>query len=73
MTRGAQPTDRARRDGSATPAFERLRAVRILVELADDAVARECSLGHQRAMKQAAGRPCDEVDLAELDELHGPG
>ncbi|MGH2917284.1 MAG: MarR family transcriptional regulator [Solirubrobacteraceae bacterium] len=30
-----------------------------------------CSLAHLRAMKRAAGRPRDLVDLAELDELHG--
>ena len=54
------------------PAFDRLRAERILVELSDDAVAPVCSLAHLRAMKRAAGRPRDEVDLAELDELHGP-
>jgi hypothetical protein len=55
------------------PAFEQLRADRILVKLSDDALAPVCSLPHLRAMKRAAGRPRDEVDLAELAELHGPG
>ena len=31
------------------------------------------SLPHLRAMKRASERPRDAVDLAELDELHGPG
>jgi hypothetical protein len=30
------------------------------------------SLAHLRAMKRAADRPRDRVDLAELAELHGP-
>jgi len=27
----------------------------------------------ERAMKRASDRPRDAVDLAELEELHGPG
>lgn len=53
------------------PPFRELRADRILVELADDAVAPVCSLAHLLAMKRAAGRPRDQVDLTELARLHG--
>jgi hypothetical protein len=49
-----------------------LRRDRIQVEIAPDAVAPVCSLAHLRAMKQAADRPRDRVDLLELAELHGP-
>jgi hypothetical protein len=58
---------------SGVPCFDDLRAGRILVEIAEDAVAPVCSLAHLRAMKRAADRPRDRVDLAELAELHGPG
>lgn len=53
------------------PPFRELHADRILVELTDDAVAPVCSLAHLLAMKRSAGRPRDEVDLAELVRLHG--
>jgi hypothetical protein len=56
---------------TGVPPFAELRAGRVLVEISEDAVAPVCSLGHLRAMKRAAGRPRDEVDLAELAELHG--
>jgi hypothetical protein len=55
------------------PGFAELRRDQIYVEIASDAVAPVCSLAHLRAMKRAADRPRDRVDLAELDELHGPG
>jgi hypothetical protein len=55
------------------PSFDELRRDEIRVEIAPDAVAPVCSLDHLRAMKRAADRPRDRVDLAELDELHGPG
>jgi hypothetical protein len=54
------------------PSFAELRRDQIRVELASDAVAPVCSLAHLRAMKRAADRPRDRVDLAELAELHGP-
>ncbi len=54
-----------------TPPFHRLRDERLLVEIAPNVVAPVCSLAHLRAMKRAAGRPRDLVDLAELDALHG--
>jgi hypothetical protein len=57
---------------AGVPPFADLQAERILVEIDADAVAPICSLAHLRAMKRAAGRPRDHVDLAELDELHGP-
>jgi len=44
----------------------------ILRELSDLTVP-VASLDDLRVMKRAAGRPKDQVDLAELDELHGPG
>lgn len=53
------------------PPFEELRRDQIRVEVAADAIAPVCSLAHLRAMKLAAGRPRDSVDLAELAELHG--
>ena len=55
------------------PSFAELRRDQIQVEIASDAVAPVCSLAHLRAMKRAANRPRDRVDLAELAELHGPG
>jgi hypothetical protein len=55
------------------PSFGELRRDRMRVEVASDAIAPVCSLAHLRAMKRAADRPRDRVDLAELAELHGPG
>jgi len=55
----------------SVPPFDELDADRILVRISADAVAPVCSLAHLRAMKRAAGRPRDQADLAELDELHG--
>jgi hypothetical protein len=55
------------------PSFDELQRDQIHVEIASDAVAPVCSLAHLRAMKRAADRPRDRVDLAELAELHGPG
>jgi hypothetical protein len=54
------------------PSFADLQRDQIHVEVAPDAVAPVCSLAHLRAMKRAADRPRDRVDLAELAELHGP-
>ena len=42
------------------------------VEIDPGVLAPVCSLRHLRAMKRASDRPRDSVDLAELDELHGP-
>src|SRR4051812_16675142 len=53
------------------PPFDELVRDRIQVELAPNLVAPICSLAHLRAMKCAAGRPRDRVDLSELAELHG--
>ena len=53
------------------PSFARLARRRITVEIAPDALAPICSLADLRAMKRAADRPRDRVDLAELEELHG--
>jgi hypothetical protein len=53
------------------PTFAALRRDQIRVEIASDAIAPVCSLAHLRAMKRAADRPRDRVDLAELAELHG--
>jgi hypothetical protein len=55
-----------------TPSFAELRRDQISVQVASDAIAPVCSLAHLRAMKLAADRPRDRVDLAELAELHGP-
>ena len=55
------------------PPFEQLQRDQITVEIAPHALAPVCSLAHLRAMKRAAGRPRDHVDLAELDELNGVG
>jgi hypothetical protein len=53
------------------PPFAELQRDQIRVEIASDAIAPVCSLSHLRAMKRAANRPRDRVDLAELAELHG--
>jgi hypothetical protein len=53
------------------PPFEQLDHDRLTVEIAPDALAPVCSLAHLRAMKRAADRPRDRVDLAELDQLNG--
>ena len=53
------------------PPFAELQRDQIRVEIASDAIAPVCSLAHLRAMKRAANRPRDRVDLAELAELHG--
>lgn len=55
------------------PPFAELQRDQIRVEIASDTIAPVCSLAHVRAMKRAADRPRDRVDLAELEELHGPG
>lgn len=51
------------------PPFGELRAARVQVRIAADAVAPVCSLAHLRSMKRAAGRARDLVDLQELDAL----
>lgn len=53
------------------PPYAELRTERLLVEVSAGVAAPVCSLGHLRAMKRAAGRPRDLVDLQELDEVHG--
>jgi hypothetical protein len=53
------------------PPFEQLQRDQMTVEIASDVLAPVCSLDHLRAMKRAADRPRDRVDLAELEELHG--
>ena len=53
------------------PPFEQLQRDQITVEIARDVLAPICSLQHLRAMKRAADRPRDRVDLTELEELHG--
>jgi hypothetical protein len=55
------------------PPFEQLERGKITVEIAPDVLAPICSLPHLRAMKRAADRPRDRVDLTELEELHGTG
>ena len=55
------------------PPFEQLQRDQITVEIAPGVIAPVCSLPHLRAMKRAADRPRDHVDLAELDVLHGTG
>jgi hypothetical protein len=55
-----------------TPPFEELAGDRLLVRIEADLEAPVCSLAHLRHMKRASSRPRDAVDLAELDELHGP-
>ncbi len=57
----------------ATPPFEHLADEALTVELMEGVAAPVCSLRHLRQMKGASARPRDAVDLAELDELHGPG
>jgi hypothetical protein len=64
QTHGSDPSQ-------GIPGFAELRRDQIYVEIASDAVAPVCSLAHLRAMKRAASRPRDRVDLAELEELHG--
>jgi len=56
-----------------TPSFEDLAGEAFAVELAPRVSAPVCGLRHLRMMKRASDRPRDAVDLAELDELHGPG
>lgn len=51
------------------PRFSGLTAEVIEV---DGETMQVCSLDDLRRMKRAAGRDKDRVDLAELDELHGP-
>jgi hypothetical protein len=58
---------------AGTPPFEELEAQALSVELEPDVSAPVCSLDHLRQMKRASDRPRDQVDLQELDELHGPG
>jgi hypothetical protein len=55
------------------PSFAQLERHKITVEIAPDTLAPICSLADLRAMKRAADRPRDRVDLAELEELHGIG
>jgi hypothetical protein len=55
------------------PPFEELQRDQIAVEIAPSVLAPVCSLPHLRAMKRAADRPRDRVDLTELEELHGAG
>lgn len=55
-----------------TPPFPALAEAAMVVEIAPGVAAPVCSLHHLRQMKQASSRPRDAVDLAELDELHGP-
>jgi hypothetical protein len=50
-----------------------LAAEALLVEILPGVEAPVCSLNHLRRMKRAGQRPRDAVDLAELDEIHGPG
>lgn len=56
-----------------TPPFARLEAESFHVEVDSNVEAPICSLRHLREMKSASTRARDAVDLAELDELHGPG
>jgi len=56
-----------------TPPFEQLQAESFSVEVNPGIQAPICSLRHLRKMKSASTRERDAVDLAELDELHGPG
>jgi len=58
---------------AGVPSFHELQAEQMLVRISEEAAAPVCSLAHLRMMKQAANRPRDLADLAELDELHGPG
>jgi hypothetical protein len=54
----------------AIPPWRQLYAERVTVKLPDGPRAPICSLAHLRAMKRAAGRARDQVDLAELDAVH---
>jgi hypothetical protein len=56
----------------AVPSYAQLCSTAIPVDLGDGAIASVCSLADLRAMKIASGRPRDLVDVAELDDLHGP-
>jgi hypothetical protein len=56
-----------------TPPFDELAGDAITVELTRGVIAPICGLHHLRQMKRSSDRPRDAVDLAELDELHGPG
>jgi hypothetical protein len=69
---GAHGVVRATRDVDVVPAPDRPNMDRLAECLRTLAVAPVCSLAHLRAMKRAANRPRDRVDLAELEELHGP-
>lgn len=55
------------------PAFTELVRQRMMLEIQAGVAAPICSLAHLRAMKAAAGRPRDLVDLTELEALHGSG
>lgn len=56
----------------AVPPYAQLRDQAITVELAAGVRAVVCSLADLRSMKRASGRPKDLIDIAELDEIHGP-
>lgn len=56
---------------SGIPDFEGLRTRSVLVPISRVEV-NVCSLEDLRAMKWAAGRPRDLVDLADLDAAHTP-
>lgn len=56
-----------------TPPYAELERHSVLVEVETRVEAPVCSLAHLREMKRASERPRDGIDLAELDELHGPG
>lgn len=58
---------------TGTPPFGELKAQALSVEIEPGVSAPVCSLDHLRQMKRASDRPRDQVDLQELDELHGPG
>jgi hypothetical protein len=57
---------------AGTPPFAELHAAALSVEIDPGVQAPVCSLAHLRAMKRASARPRDQVDLSELEELHGP-
>lgn len=54
------------------PPYAELEADSFGVEIAPGIEAPVCALHHLRQMKRASDRPRDAVDLAELEELHGP-
>lgn len=56
-----------------TASFSDLARDALMIDLEPGVTAPVCSLEHLRQMKRASTRPRDAVDLAELDELHGPG